>query len=401
MTGVVIFQLLGGPYLTGYLIHLGANAAQIGIVLAIPMLANLVQLVSASLMQKINSRLKYMVMGLGIHRGIWVLSGIIPFVLPKEAWVVTYIIMFLTSFIAAAASTVIWSSLISDVVPARVRGRFFGIRNTIAFGTGAVSLVVGGWILERYTEELGFAVIYGICAILTVINNIQLALHPDPPFVKSVTASDSAFFFKPLKDRMFFGATAFLAVWVLVQNLVMPLFPYVMLDVMHMSYFPHITVVTTVQNFVMMASFYLWGVWNSRIATQKLLILTLPILALSCVAWGLSAWMPAFGMLIFVHVLLGFGAGGFHLLVFNFIIGDTPKSERPMYVAVFHALTGLAGFIGPVVGGQIYGGLKSWPLWTQVYGFNVLVGIVLLVLALLVAPRYLKGGGVGSSRLGR
>jgi MFS family permease len=401
MTGVVIAQLLGGPYLTGYLIHLGANAAQIGLVLAIPMLANLVQLASAALMQKINSRLKHMVLGLGFHRFVWVLSGVIPFILPKEAWVITYIIMFLVSYVAAAASFVIWSSIISDVVPARVRGRFFGIRNTIAFGTGAVSLVVGGWLLERYPGDIGFAILYGICAVLTVINVIQLALHPDPPFVKSEAASDRAFFLKPLKDRMFFGATAFIAVWVFVQNLVMPLFPYVMLDVMHMSYFPHITVITTVQNFVMMASFYIWGVWNSRIATQKLLIWTLPILALSCVAWGLNAWMPAFGVLIFVHVLLGFGAGGFHLLLFNFIIGDTPKSERPMYVAVFNALTGFTGFVGPVIGGQIYGWIKPWPQWIQVYGFNVLVGFMLLVLALLIAPRYLKGGDGVSSRLGR
>jgi MFS family permease len=94
--------------------------------------------------------------------------------------------------------------------------------------------------------------------------------------------------------------------------------------------------------------------------------------------------------LIVVHVLLGFGFAGYNLLVFNFLIGDSPKSERPMYVAVFSALTGIAGFIGPVAGGWLYDEAASVPLWLQTYGLTTFAGAALLALALALAPFVFK-----------
>jgi MFS family permease len=400
ITGVVIFQLLSGPYLTGYLIHLGANAAQIGLVLAIPPLANVIQLLSAWWMQRVKSRLRPIVLGLGFTRIVWVLTGFIPFILPQEAWVITFILMFFLSWVAAAASSLIWSSLISDIVPEEVRGRFFGIRNTIAFTMGSISIMIGGLLLERYPGGVGFALIYAISGILVVINIIQLSLHPDPPFIKSEAKSDRELFLKPLRDRLFFGTTAFLSVWIFLQNLVIPLFTYVMLDILKLPYFPHVSVIMTIQNIAMVASFYIWGRLNGRISTQKLLLWTLPILALCCMAWGMLEWMPVFIVLVMVHILLGIGAGGFNQLAFVFVVGDTPKTERPMYIAFFGALTGFMGFVGPVVGGLIYEWLRPLPEWLQIYGFSLAVGCLLMVLAIFIAPRFLSGGGTCSGLTG-
>jgi MFS family permease len=392
MTGVVIFQLLCGPYLTGYLIHLGANAAQIGLVLAIPPLANVIQLLMALWIQKFKSRLRPIVMGLGFSRIVWVLTGFIPFILPQEAWVITFIVMFFVSWVAAAASILIWSSLIADIVPEEVRGRFFGIRNTIAFTMGSIAIIIGGLLLERYPGDLGFAIIYGICGLLVIINVIQLSKHPDPPFEKSEAKSDRELFLKPLRDRLFFGTTAFLSVWIFLHNLVIPLFTYVMLDVMKLPYFPHVSLMTTIQNVAMVVSFYIWGSLNVKMSTQKLLMWTLPMLALCCMAWGLMEWISAVVVLVLVHLLLGVGFGGFNQLAFVYVIGDTPKSERPMYIAFFSALTGFMGFLGPVAGGLVYQSLKPFPEWIQIYGFNLAVGCILMLLAIFIAPRFLSGG---------
>ncbi len=93
-----------------------------------------------------------------------------------------------------------------------------------------------------------------------------------------------------------------------------------------------------------MIGYYVWGNLNAKYSSQTLLFWTLPIIALSCAVWGAMAVLPAFVVLTLAHVLLGVGTGGFNQLVFNYIIGDTPKSERPMYLAVYAALTGFAAF---------------------------------------------------------
>ncbi|WP_199615490.1 MFS transporter [Paenibacillus alkalitolerans] len=392
ISAIVIIQLLAGPYLTGYLIHLGAGSGQIGFVLAIPPLANVLTIFAALYIQRIQSRKRFLVYTAGFHRIIWMLTGLIPFLLPKEWWVGTYIALFLLSFSLSSIGSVAWSSLVSDLVPARVRGRYFGIRNTILWAAGCLALIGGGLLLERFPGDTGFAIIYGVCSLLTVVNIYHLFLYPDLPFEKSAEASDRAMLMKPLQDRMFFRATLFLAGWIFLQNAVIPLFSYVMLDVMKLNYFPHVSVITTVQNISMMFAFYLWGNLNAKWPAQKLLLWTMPILALSCFGWLALIWIPAFVTLLAVHILLGIGMGGFNQLAFNFVIGDTPKADRPTYFAMFSAVTGVTGFLGPTLGGQIYKLLKVAPEWVQTYGYNASVGALLLVLAVFVAPRFLSVG---------
>ncbi|MNI95222.1 Major Facilitator Superfamily protein [compost metagenome] len=76
--------------------------------------------------------------------------------------------------------------------------------------------------------------------------------------------------------------------------------------------------------------------------------------------------------------------------MFNFTIGDTPKSERPMFIAVFSALTGTAGFIGSILGGYLFAWTSGAPDWVQSKGIFAIMGAVLLVVALTVGQAALR-----------
>jgi MFS family permease len=191
----------------------------------------------------------------------------------------------------------------------------------------------------------------------------------------------------------------FLSVWLFLQNVAVPFFSFVMLQVLHKNY-ETVSILTVVQNLAMMASYYVWGRLGSRFATKTLLLWTLPIIAASCFVWGGLAWLPDTAVLAAAHVLLGIGVGGFNQLVFNFISGDTPKSERPMYIAAYNALTGITAFLGPMVGGWLYAELANAPLWTQEYGVSLAAGAVLLVLVLMFGRRVLGEPRVSASHKG-
>mgnify|MGYP001375683419 FL=1 len=121
---------------------------------------------------------------------------------------------------------------------------------------------------------------------------------------------------------------------------------------------------------------------------------TLPIITLSCLLWGAIPLLSAVPVLLVVHLLIGIGLGGFNQMMFNFVIGDTPKSDRPMFIAIFYALTGLSGFVGPVLGGAVYDWAARLALWTQAYGVTVSVGIVLAATALTLGRATLREPGV-------
>jgi len=381
----ILGNLLGGPLQTVYLAYLGFSAFHIGLVLAIPPFALLVQILIAFAMQSWQNRRFYVALFGIVHRTLWVGTGLIPLIFGQDAWVPVYISVWLVCMVAGQAGGVIWTSLMADVVPAAVRGKYFGIRNTVHWAVVCFTLLAGGRIMDWLPGAKGFVVLFAISAACVVWNGWALANYPNPPFQPSESGKSLRLFARPFADKRFLSATLFISAFILLQNIVVPLFSYVMLEVMNLSA-SKVTSIIMLQNLVMMISYYYWGVLNSRYSTNALLLWTFPIISGSCALWAGMSILPALLVLIVVHALLGFGLAGYNLLVFNFLIGDTPKSERPMYVAVFSALTGIAGFIGPIAGGWLYDEAAGGPLWVQEYGIASFAGIALVAISLAVSP---------------
>ncbi|MFC4304947.1 MFS transporter [Cohnella boryungensis] len=381
----ILANLLGGPLQTVYLTYLGFTAFHIGLVLAIPPFALLIQILIAFAMQSWQNRRFYLALFGILHRLMWVATGLIPLTFANDTWIPVYLAMWLICMVSGQAGGVIWTSLMADVVPPSVRGKYFGIRNTIHWAVVCLTLLLGGQLMEWLPGPRGFLVLFAVSAACVVWNGWALTRYPNPPFEPSQSGRSLRMFVRPFSDRRFLSATLFISSFILIQNIVIPLFSYVMLEVMELGT-SKVTMIIMLQNLVMMISYYYWGLLNSRYSTNALLLWTFPIIAGSCALWAGMAILPALLILVVVHGLLGFGLAGYNLLVFNFLIGDSPKSERPMYVAVFSAFTGIAGFIGPIAGGWLYDQAVSGPAWLQSYGIAAFAGAALLALSMTVAP---------------
>jgi MFS family permease len=373
----IMGTLLGGPFMTGYLLFLGASSGQIGFVFAVTTFVNIVQIWMAYQIQTIKNRKLIYVVFASLHRILWAATGLIPLVMDKEWWVLSFIVLFTSAFLVNSAAAVVWSTLISDMVLGPIRGRYFGIRNTILNAIGSLTLFIGGQILDKYTGWSGFAILYVIIGICAVLNIIAFFGYPNLPFEKSTESKFLPMLKKPLKDASFMKAVYFLAGWLLIQTITIPFFSYIMLKTLKISY-QQVSTITVVQTVVMMMSFYIWGNLNARYSNKRLLFWTLPLVALSCLMWGGLAFLPTLVVLYSAHILLGIGSGGFNQLAFNYLIGDTPKSERSMFIAMYSAITGFATFLGPLLGGWIYGQLAGFPNWVEEYGISVFIGVILL-----------------------
>lgn len=389
----IIANILGGPLQTAYLLYLGFSSEQIGFVTAIPSLTLIVQVFIAFGMARWNNR-RRLITSLAIaNRTLWVMTGLIPLLFPAASWFWTYVILYFISYICAQSAGVVWTSVMADIVPAAVRGRYFGIRNTIHWAAASLTLLLAGQWMQRHVGGEGFVLLFLVSAVCVAWNGWELSRYPNPPMVSSSSGS-RALLMKPLRDRAFLSATLFITVFLFVQNVIVPLFSYSMLNILHLSY-SSVTLITMFQNIVMMASYIFWGNLNAKYPARTLLLWTFPLIAASCVVWLGMAALPVLPVLVVVHLLLGFGLGGYNLLNFNFLIGDTPKSERPMYVAVFSALTGFAGFLGPIIGGWLFKIAAPGPDWVQRYGIVLFSGAVLMLLAAAVAPPLFRSYGKG------
>ena len=184
-----------------------------------------------------------------------------------------------------------------------IRGRYFGIRNTILNAIGSLTLFIGGLILDKYAGWSGFAILYVVIGICTVLNIIGFLGYPNLPFEKSTESKFLPMLKKPLKDASFMKAVYFIAGWLLIQTITVPFFSYIMLKTLKISY-QQVSAITVVQTVIMMMSFYVWGNLNARYSNKRLLFWTLPLIALSCLMWGGLAFLPTLVVLYSAHILI-------------------------------------------------------------------------------------------------
>lgn len=392
---IVALTLLGGPFLTGYLLYLGASATQIGFVLAISTFVNISQLGFALLLQKITYPKWPMVGFVAVHRLVWAATGLIPFLFNQEWWLPIFFAMYLIAFIASAGAGIIWTNMLGDIVPAAIRGKYFGIRNTIVNAIGSLTLFIGGQVLDAYPGGTGFQILFIAIFIFALWDVVMFMLHPNIPLTKSTESNVRGMIMRPLRDRTYMSSVILLASWLFLQNLVVPFFSFIMLDILHISY-KLVSIITVVQAVFTMGSLYIWGSLNAKYSNRFLLLCTMPIIALACLSWSLTLVLPTVVGLLASHALIGIGTGGFNQMAFNFTIGDTPKSERPMFIAMYSAITGFTMFLGPIIGGRVFEWLEEMPIWVQTVGVTGGTGVLMLVLAATWGRKTLLVGRTGS-----
>jgi MFS family permease len=86
-------------------------------------------------------------------------------------WALVGFFLFYGLFMAAAGfNAPSWYEFITHVVPARLRGRFFGDRNTVGGVTGLAALGLSGWILGTLPYPYNFSACFLIAAILWMVS---------------------------------------------------------------------------------------------------------------------------------------------------------------------------------------------------------------------------------------
>jgi len=146
--------LIGGAFLTGFAISLGADSFIIGILAAVPLLANVLQIFGSYLIDRIGDTKRVCIIYVILHRFFWFLIVISPFVLLRvqlydiRIWI--FVALLAVASIFASISSVSWNSWMADLIPEKVRGRFFAKRNMVAQIVGMLAALLAGFFLDYW-----------------------------------------------------------------------------------------------------------------------------------------------------------------------------------------------------------------------------------------------------------
>lgn len=411
----IFSNITGGVLLSNFLVELHASPVEIGLSASIPMLANLIQPLGAYVGDRTTSRHTYCFWIYVPARLIWLLLvakiGLASWHQVESHSLVlwTLAIVFLTHFLGALGGAS-WLSWLAALVPRRLRGRYFSLRNSAANLTCLICVPLAGLMVSHYPRGaiegygivLLLAIIFGLVSLsyqwlMTDVNpreqrqaleKLDEAPVEQPeqtesflddrssPLVTSESAQTESldqhdrpfgflFLSRLMGDRNFLKFLLYFSVWMFAVNLSAPFFNLYMLDNLGLDV-SCVTIYNSLTSGANLVMLLFWGKLADRFGNRAPLLLVGILVAVTPLLWlgtgtdTLSVWL----WLPLLHVLAGGTWAAIDLCNNNIQLGIAPARNQSVYFAVAAAVAGVSGALGTTAGGFLaesaeYGGLPG------------------------------------------
>jgi MFS family permease len=373
-------QGLTQDYITPFALALKATTAQIGLLSSAPSLAiAFSQLAAPMLSERVGSRKGFILRAVFIQAFLWAPILLIPYLFPgqKVWWLIG---LFTLSTVAGAMTSPAWGSLMADLVPAEMRGRYFGLRGRISGIVALALFFIGGLILHFSAADifLGFSIIFGAALLFRLVSWYFLSRMYDPPLrmgwwdryslpdlVSSLTSSNLGRFI------------AYSSLMSFATYLASPFFAVYMLRDLGFDYLTYAGI-TAASSLASLVSLTFWGRRGDRLGNVNVVRAASILVPLVPLLWLVSHQVY---YLIPVQILSGFAWSGFSLASANFVYDASAPENRTRYIALFNAMNGGSMCLGALLGGCLASLLPpvlGYPLLTLFLVSGLLRGIVAL-----------------------
>jgi MFS family permease len=363
--------LTSGVFLTGFALLLGATETLVGLLNGLPRLASLVQPLGSYFVERLNARKRISCWVFGPARLLWLAVIALPLLgAGHGAWVpgmwLTIGIAVLSSLMAGFASPS-WFAWMAELVPQRVRGRFFGRRTMY---TGLVTAVIGflaGRFIDLYKANYGndswggFIAVFAFALASGMGSWYTLIVCPEPKVHTPEEDSPTPYWAmlrqvwedRNFRNFVYFGGLINFGVWI-----ASPFFSVYMIRVMELPYWL-MGLLTGVNSLGSLVMVRLWGRLSDHFGNRPVISACVRGISLTPVLWVLSAngsWWP----LVLAHLVGGVSWSGYFLAQMNMTFKLTPSERRSVYIALYYALSSLPSLFAPILGGILIQHSSEW-----------------------------------------
>ena len=334
-----------------FALALKASTAQIGLLSSLPNLAlALSQLGSPWISERLRSRKSLLVPLVIAQAMVWLPIFIMPQLFNNSAvwWLIA---LFTVGSVFGALGNPAWGSMMADLVPAGMRGRYFGFRNRIGGVTLLSCFFIGGLILQLSSKQamLGFGLLFGSAVIFRLASAYFLSKMYEPPMRRCPDAWHPIHELKTLPSTKVGRFSLFVGAMMLATYVASPFFAVYMLKELGFGYgaFVIVTASASVANFLFMG---FWGRRADKSGHLKVVRLTALMIPFVPIVWLIS---HSITYLIIFQVFSGFAWSGFNLASTNLLYESAAPERRTRAIAVYNALSGTAMCVGALIGGFI------------------------------------------------
>lgn len=353
--------LTGGAFLVAMALSMGASNFQIGLLAALPTIANIFQLVAIWLVQRFRNRRMITTIGSFLARFPLFVIGLLPFIFTGGTSIMALIFfLFMHYFFGSVAGTS-WNSWMKDLVPEKQLGTYFAHRSRllqILNVTLSLAVAVGlDFIKASYPayEIMAYSIMFLAGGAVGMFGVYLLSKTPEP---KTEMATENMFklFKRPLKDKNFRHLLVFNSFWAFALNLATPFFSvYLMKTIgLQLSYIIGLNIISQVSSIFFIK---VWGRYSDKFSNKTIIRVCAPIYIVCIIAWTFTA-MPAvhaltIPLLLVIHIFTGISTAGINLAMSNIVFKLAPKGEGIVYISARSMITAIIAGIAPIAGGLL------------------------------------------------
>ncbi|MGQ9843082.1 MAG: MFS transporter, partial [Spirochaetota bacterium] len=278
-----------------------------------------------------------------------------------------------------------WASLMSDLIPANKRGKYFGLRNSfLGVLLVLISLSVGITLRFSPTDYImqTFVAIFLIASVSRFISCYYLTKMHEPPFAIETTHIFPPNLLKNIKTNDFLLFIAFISLMNFSVYLSAPFFAVLMLQQLSFSYLEY-SIITVSAPFIMYVAMHSWGTIADKIGNARVLTTTSPLIAIVPILWVLNSHIV---YLLIVQIFSGIAWSGFTLSSFNYMFDASASSKRVRYISYFNLINGIMISVGAMCGGYLIQMLPAFN-GNSIYTILLVSGILRLSISICFAKR--------------
>jgi MFS family permease len=364
----LINAFAGGALLTGWAIHLGASPLYTGLLVALPQIAQVLHVPGAWSTALLGHRRACLWL-VGASRQVLLPLAALPFLPLDDAgrrWVLLAVAG-LAAVLGVLGNNA-WVAWMGELVPKRIRGRYFGKRTGLCMLGGGLAAAAVGLLLDwARTHGLvgatlaGLQVLACVCGLVTVW--LMRQQHdPSPPAsdrrdghgdgrAEPRPMASIAQAWGPFQDRRMRCLFRYHFAWNVAVGVAGSFFALHMLRNLKMG-FTMVALHGAATAAVRMMAAPLWGVLIDRLGARPVLAACSFGIAGIPFMWLLPTEARLWPLAIDA-LLAGLFWSGHALAVFALPLALTRRRERPFYVAAFAAVGGVAFTGATALGGTL------------------------------------------------
>jgi len=382
-------------FVTIYMLALGATAATVGLRASINSAAALAApLLGAWLVEQTGKRKALILLWPGfISRLMLLLMALIPFLAQGKMAVTLFVVLVALQAFSDTLAGPAANSLLGDIVPIAVRGRYVGAQMIAGLIVRIAVLPLAGMLIKRVGGLAGYQLAWCLAALIGFLATWLYAQLPEPQCVESQGKKGDALhsFVEGWRvfsrDRRFVAFCAAHFIWNFGVSFAGPFFQVHMVEDLGFNV-ETIALLATITTPVNVLGYWLAGHWVDRAGAQRAMSVSMLFVPLLPVIW-IFARSPWHVGLIQSYGFLAWA--GFHVASTPLILAITPPEYRSRYIAIYNTFNAVASMISPLAAGWVY---SHWGFTANCVGSAIGRGLGGFLFLLLV-----KTGSLGAATL--